>query len=67
MWVPRAYLSNLPANRLALLSGLKAQRRLAIIQSWADPYFWVCCFTSATHRTRTLCPSSSTITAWTSL
>ena len=67
LWVPRAYLSNMPALRLSLLTSLKAQRRLVIVQSWADPCLWVCCFASASHRTRMLCPNSAAITAWTSI
>jgi hypothetical protein len=67
LWVPRAYLSNLSSIRLSLLTSLKAQRRLVIVQSWADPYLWVCCFTSAAHRNRMLCPDSAAATAWTSI
>jgi Integrase zinc binding domain/Integrase core domain/PHD-finger/C-5 cytosine-specific DNA methylase len=67
MWIPRAYLSNLSAGRLRLLSALKTQRRLVVVQSWADPYLWVCGFATATHRTRMLCPCSAAVTAWTSL
>jgi transposase InsO family protein len=65
LWVPRAYLSNLTAARLQLLSAFKLQRRLVIVQGWDSNYVWVCVFASATHRTRMLCPCSATSTSWT--
>ena len=67
LWVPRAYLSNLTSTRLTLLTGLKMQRRLAVVQPWDSSYLWVCCFANSTSRTRMLTPSSAAITAWTSL
>jgi PHD-finger/Integrase core domain len=67
LWVPRAYLSNLTAVRLALLSAFKTQRRLLVVQDWARDHLWICVFSSTTHRTRMLCPSSAAVTSWTSL
>ena len=67
LWVPRAYLSNLTSTRLTLLTSLKQQRRLAVVQSWDSSYLWVCCFITSTFRTRMLTPSSAAVTAWTSL
>ena len=67
LWVPRSYLSNLSTTRLRLLTGLKQQRRLAVVQPWDSDYLWVCCFITATHRTRMLTPNSAAITAWTSI
>jgi hypothetical protein len=67
LWVPRAFLSNMPSTRLTLLTTLKRERRLAIVQSWDNDSLWVCCFTTSTHRTRMMCPSSAAITAWTSI
>lgn len=69
MWTPRCFLTNLSATRLALLTMLKSQRRLAIVQhdSPTSNYLWVCCFTTATHRTRMLCPCSTALGGWTSI
>lgn len=67
LWVPRNYLSNLSAIRLSTLTGLKKQRRLAVVQSWEADHLWVCCFITSTHRTRMLSPSSAAVTAWTSI
>jgi transposase InsO family protein len=67
LWVPRAYLSNLTSVRLALLSAFKVQRRLLVVQDWDRDHLWVCIFSSTTHRTRMLCPSSAAVTSWTSI
>ena len=69
IWVPRCFLTNLNTTRLALLSLLKSERRLAIVQhdNPASSYLWVCCFTTATHRTRMLCPCSTAVSGWTSI
>jgi hypothetical protein len=67
LWVSRAFLSNLTTPRLGLLTVFKAQRRLAMVQSWDGTHLWVCVFASSTHRTRMLCPSSAAVTAWTSV
>jgi hypothetical protein len=67
MWVPSCYLSNLSHTRLLLLNSYKSQRRLAVIHSWSCSNLWVCIFTSSSHRTRMLTPSSALTTSWTSL
>ena len=66
LWAPRAFLSDLTGARLGLLTAFKTQRRLAVVQHWDSSHLWVCIFASSTHRSRMLCPSPATASAWTS-
>ena len=66
LWVPRTYLTSLPSPRLQLLSAFKAERRLAIVQSWVDDHLWLCMFSSAANRARMLSSESAAVTSWTS-
>ena len=64
LWVDRAFLNDLTSNRLALLTLLKDEHRLAIVQQYDSSKIWVCLFTSATHRRLMVSTDSTALDTW---